>query len=468
MTLQLVDRSITYPRGIVEDVLVKVEKIIFLVNFVILDFEEDKKIPIILGRPFLATGRTLIDVQKDSEDDEGDEQLQYLNASPWKRKMDMLFESLGMEELKKSPNRLNPSIEEAPTLEFKPLPEHLRYAFLGDASTLPVIIASDLSGSDEEKLLRILREFKSAIGWNIADIKGIGHSYCMHKILLEIEHHVITNGGQIIGLKEFIIANDEKLKMHHIVLFLLFSAPAVIGMQLIADRPWTMDVVTVSVFTFVVSGCTLYTTPRAAAIVAMITLAEASKRGLLRVLVSHFYQFIMADFPSSSSSHSATNRDPGKRPLEEGDEESVLNLDNIEIPDLGQCGSFDFLGSDEFLKGVPPGPMPSPPLSPRTLKLRNRTVEESLRLGRIEFESKPSLNYLSYYITVDPPASKLEKYIDLSNGYRYRVPTADERVWMMPEFRMHGVAMIMFQFGLRLPMHPFFLTMYEAIGCGLG
>ncbi|KAL8155198.1 hypothetical protein AgCh_000542 [Apium graveolens] len=64
MTLYLADRSITYPRGIVEDVLVKVDKLIFLANFVILDFEEDKKIPIILRRPFLATGRTLIDVQK--------------------------------------------------------------------------------------------------------------------------------------------------------------------------------------------------------------------------------------------------------------------------------------------------------------------------------------------------------------------------------------------------------------------
>ncbi|KAL8104388.1 hypothetical protein AgCh_028553 [Apium graveolens] len=62
MSLQLVDRSITYLRGIVEDVLVKVDKLIFPADFVILDFEEDKKIPIILGRPFLATGRTLIDV----------------------------------------------------------------------------------------------------------------------------------------------------------------------------------------------------------------------------------------------------------------------------------------------------------------------------------------------------------------------------------------------------------------------
>ncbi|XP_063942675.1 uncharacterized protein LOC135150339 [Daucus carota subsp. sativus] len=64
MSLQLADRSITYPRGIVEDFLVKVDKLIFPADFVILDFEEDKKIPIILGRPFLATGQTLIDVIK--------------------------------------------------------------------------------------------------------------------------------------------------------------------------------------------------------------------------------------------------------------------------------------------------------------------------------------------------------------------------------------------------------------------
>ncbi|XP_074374546.1 uncharacterized protein LOC141714953 [Apium graveolens] len=64
ISLQLPDRSITYPRGVVEHVLVKVDKLIFPADFVILDFEEFKKIPIILGRPFLATCRTLIDVQK--------------------------------------------------------------------------------------------------------------------------------------------------------------------------------------------------------------------------------------------------------------------------------------------------------------------------------------------------------------------------------------------------------------------
>ncbi|XP_022871918.1 uncharacterized protein LOC111391016 [Olea europaea var. sylvestris] len=64
LTLQLADRSITYPRGIIEYVLVKVDKFIFSVNFVVLDMEEDEKVPLILGRPFLATGRALIDVQE--------------------------------------------------------------------------------------------------------------------------------------------------------------------------------------------------------------------------------------------------------------------------------------------------------------------------------------------------------------------------------------------------------------------
>ncbi|KAL0434871.1 UNVERIFIED_CONTAM: hypothetical protein Sradi_0195000 [Sesamum radiatum] len=63
ITLQLADRSIKY-RGIVEDVLIKVGKFIIPVDFIVLDMEEDVNMPLILGRPFLATSRALIDVQK--------------------------------------------------------------------------------------------------------------------------------------------------------------------------------------------------------------------------------------------------------------------------------------------------------------------------------------------------------------------------------------------------------------------
>ncbi|WCJ19866.1 hypothetical protein M5689_002140 [Euphorbia peplus] len=63
MSIQLADRSICYPRGIVEDVLVKVGKFILPADFVVMDMPEDMHVPIILGRPFLATGGALIDVK---------------------------------------------------------------------------------------------------------------------------------------------------------------------------------------------------------------------------------------------------------------------------------------------------------------------------------------------------------------------------------------------------------------------
>jgi hypothetical protein len=62
MTIQLADRSIKHPMGLVENLLVKVDRFIFPVDFVIMDMDEDKNVPLILGRPFLATSRALIDV----------------------------------------------------------------------------------------------------------------------------------------------------------------------------------------------------------------------------------------------------------------------------------------------------------------------------------------------------------------------------------------------------------------------
>ena len=56
VSLQLADRTLAFPRGVVEDVLVKVDKLILPTYFIILDMEEDKDVPIILGRQFLATG----------------------------------------------------------------------------------------------------------------------------------------------------------------------------------------------------------------------------------------------------------------------------------------------------------------------------------------------------------------------------------------------------------------------------
>ena len=64
MRLLMVDRTVKRPIGILHDVLVKVEFFIFLADFAILDCEVDFEVPIILGRPFLAADRALVDMEK--------------------------------------------------------------------------------------------------------------------------------------------------------------------------------------------------------------------------------------------------------------------------------------------------------------------------------------------------------------------------------------------------------------------
>ncbi|CAN6543452.1 unnamed protein product [Malus baccata var. baccata] len=91
-----------------------------------------------------------------------------------------VYESLGVP---KQP--LFPSSEQAPMLELKLLPSHLKYAHLGVNETLPVIIADDLNDTEEDKLLRVLRKYQDALGWTLADIKGISPALCMHRIFIE-------------------------------------------------------------------------------------------------------------------------------------------------------------------------------------------------------------------------------------------------------------------------------------------
>ena len=61
MTLQLADKSVTRPMGIAEDVLVRVDKFVFPLDFVVMDIEEDDYVPLILGRKFMLAARMMID-----------------------------------------------------------------------------------------------------------------------------------------------------------------------------------------------------------------------------------------------------------------------------------------------------------------------------------------------------------------------------------------------------------------------
>lgn len=62
-------------------------------------------------------------------------------------------------------------------MELIVLPEYLKYAFLGEDDKNPVIISIALSRLGEEKLLRILREYKISLGWHISDLKRISPSF---------------------------------------------------------------------------------------------------------------------------------------------------------------------------------------------------------------------------------------------------------------------------------------------------
>nr|KAJ0218525.1 hypothetical protein LSAT_V11C300107740 [Lactuca sativa] len=64
MQIHLADKTIIHPMGVCEDLLIKIDKLVFPVDFIILDMEEDSKVPIILGRPFLNTACALVDMRE--------------------------------------------------------------------------------------------------------------------------------------------------------------------------------------------------------------------------------------------------------------------------------------------------------------------------------------------------------------------------------------------------------------------
>ncbi|KAL4310799.1 hypothetical protein GQ457_01G020300 [Hibiscus cannabinus] len=96
----------------------------------------------------------------------------------------MRFESIDFSEF----TAPKPSLEHAPSLELKPLPPHLKYVYLGSNETLPVIISAKLLPDQECSLINLLSQYKKAIGWTMADLKGISPTICMHKIMLEECH----------------------------------------------------------------------------------------------------------------------------------------------------------------------------------------------------------------------------------------------------------------------------------------
>ncbi|XP_052289053.1 uncharacterized protein LOC127899634 [Citrus sinensis] len=214
-TLLLADRSVKVPKGIVEDVLVQVDKFIYPVDFIVLETEpvvnNYKPIPVILGRPFLATANALINCrnglmnlsfgnmtlelnvfnmcrqpnEENENEDDTDEQKELfescieeniqkgdfselsnvclVNSIESNKQLELDISNINslLDSMQTSQNYDDePKFEElgsiekteqqeAPKMELKPLPEGLKYAFLGEEQTYPVVISSTLT-SDQE------------------------------------------------------------------------------------------------------------------------------------------------------------------------------------------------------------------------------------------------------------------------------------------------------------------------------
>ncbi|KAH9763478.1 hypothetical protein KPL70_001188 [Citrus sinensis] len=176
VTLQLANRFHVYPEGKIEDVLVKVDKFIFPVDFIVLDFEADKKVPIILGIPFLVTGKTLIDVQKGELTMRVNDQQVTFNVL----------------EAMKNPDEL----EDCNFLSVVDFVVADRIDKCCSNEINKVITFEDLEEEDvaanqidRTKEKQPDRHNRRAIRWTMADIKGISPSVCMHKVLLEDCHN---------------------------------------------------------------------------------------------------------------------------------------------------------------------------------------------------------------------------------------------------------------------------------------
>ncbi|KAL6334782.1 hypothetical protein AAG906_021546 [Vitis piasezkii] len=241
ITLSLADRSVKIPRGVIEDVLVQVDKFYYPVDFVVLDTDPTVKeanyVPIILGRPFLATSNAIINCRNGvmqltfgnmtlelnifhlckrhlhPDEDEGLEEVCLINTlveehcdksleeslneslevfeeglpepsdvlaimSPWRRREEIL-------PLFNKEDSQGAAMEDPPKLVLKPLPVNLKYAYLEEDEKCPVVVSSNLTSDQEDSLLGVLRKCKKAIGWQISDLKGISPLVCTHHIYME-------------------------------------------------------------------------------------------------------------------------------------------------------------------------------------------------------------------------------------------------------------------------------------------
>ncbi|XP_071742450.1 uncharacterized protein [Rutidosis leptorrhynchoides] len=292
--IRLANHSFDTAIGIAEDILVSIDSLVFPVDFVIMEMKEDLQVPLILGRPFLATADTIILVQRNqlnigvsdervtinireamkqpsnTDDDECyaldhidlyvDEELEKLlgvDTSGFNQVFEsdivdleadfnelmnvnvddneLEGETIREESFEAIPNedrfQIKSSWEEPPTLELKELPEHLEYAFLKESGQLPVIISKRLTVDQKSKLVSLLKSHHNAIAWKTTDIPGINPSYCTHKILMEENYKPVVQRQRRLNPNMKDVVKKEVIK--------LLDAGLIYP---ISDSPWVSPV----------------------------------------------------------------------------------------------------------------------------------------------------------------------------------------------------------------------------------
>ena len=119
-----------------------------------------------------------------------------------------IFESLTLSVIKPILSE-----EQPPILKRKPLPSTLKYAFLGEGESYPVVISSSLSEGQEESLLKVLKKHKKALGWTIADLHGISPLMCTHRIYLEEESKPVRQMQRRLNPNMKEVVRGEVLKL---------------------------------------------------------------------------------------------------------------------------------------------------------------------------------------------------------------------------------------------------------------
>ena len=99
-----------------------------------------------------------------------------------------------------------------PTMELKPLPSTLKYAFLDSQKVKPVIISSQLDEEQEKRLLDVVRRNEQAIGWTLDNLRGLDPSLCTNRIFLEDESRPVREAQRRLNPKVWEAVKEEILK----------------------------------------------------------------------------------------------------------------------------------------------------------------------------------------------------------------------------------------------------------------